>query len=85
MVTLRSGRRCAKEVDLLDLPLLSSRYGFTAREEEIIRGIYRGCTNKDIGASLRIGEATVKRHVYNIFEKTGVDSRARLVLKMGTN
>lgn len=83
-VTVRPDGPAPDEGELLDIPFLVKRYGFSARETDVIRGVYRGFTNKDIGITLGIEEATVKRHVYNIFEKTGVGSRALLVLKLGT-
>jgi DNA-binding NarL/FixJ family response regulator len=34
--------------------------------------------NTEIGKKLFIGEATVKMHLHNIYQKLGVDSRTKL-------
>ncbi len=52
----------------------------TAREVEIISEIKTGNSNKQIARKLSISEATVKRHLSNIFEKLGVSSRLELAL-----
>ena len=54
-------------------------YGLTKRELEIAGLIAEGKTNGDIASVLYISETTVKKHVSNIFEKTGVARREELV------
>lgn len=51
----------------------------TPREIEVLAAVARGGTNAQIGASLFIGEATVKTHLLRIFAKLGVDDRTRAV------
>ena len=48
----------------------------TDREGDVLRGIARGLSNKDIAALLGIGAGTVKMYVRRIFLKLGVHSRA---------
>ena len=60
----------------------SQQFNFTAREYEVLGGIYRGMTNKEIAGGMGIDESTVKRHTHNIYEKTGFRSRVELVLGM---
>jgi DNA-binding CsgD family transcriptional regulator len=67
---------------LLKIERYADLYGLTIREEEMIRSIYRGMTNKEIAAYHRISPETVKRHIYNIFAKCGVRSRTQLVMKL---
>ena len=50
---------------------------------DIFREIMAGKSNKEIEASLHIAFNTVKNHVYSIFRKTGVNSRAQLILLAG--
>lgn len=57
---------------------LAKRYALTAQERQIIQMILEGKTNKKIGEKLFISEKTVKNHIYNIFQKTGVRSRMQL-------
>jgi DNA-binding NarL/FixJ family response regulator len=52
----------------------------TAREEEVMRMIAAGESNKAIARSLNIGVATVKTHVHNLLGKLGVDRRGKLAL-----
>lgn len=54
-------------------------HGLTRREAEIALLICKGCTNKEIAAELMISEATVKKHISNIFEKTGIVRREEIV------
>lgn len=45
------------------------------REQEILRGIARGASNKEIGRDLGIAETTVKIHVQHVLRKLDVSSR----------
>lgn len=51
----------------------------TSREMEVLELIVRGQSNKEIGASLAISEATVKSHINNILSKLGVTYRTQAV------
>ena len=51
----------------------------TSREMEVLELIVRGQSNKEIGASLTISEATVKSHINNILSKLGVSDRTQAV------
>jgi DNA-binding CsgD family transcriptional regulator len=57
-------------------------YGLSPREEEVIRLLVAGSTNRQISSSLYISEHTVQRHVSNIFEKVGVRSRKNLLKRL---
>ena len=59
--------------------LLKDQYQLTNREIEIIGYIYKGLRNNDIAEILGISPNTVKKHVYNIFYKVGVDNRVQLI------
>jgi two-component system nitrate/nitrite response regulator NarL len=45
------------------------------RERDILRGIARGASNKEIGRELGIAETTVKIHVQHVLRKLAVSSR----------
>jgi DNA-binding NarL/FixJ family response regulator len=49
------------------------------RETEIVVLVARGCSNYQIAGELHISEATVKRHLTNIYQKIGVGSRSEAV------
>jgi two-component system nitrate/nitrite response regulator NarL len=55
-------------------------YGLTPRELEVVTCIVEGCSNKDIAKQFAISEETAKRHLSNIFDKTGVSTRLELAL-----
>lgn len=55
-------------------------FSLTPRELDIVAAITEGCTNRDIARKFSISEDTVKRHLSNIFDKTGVSSRLELGL-----
>lgn len=50
--------------------------GLTPREEQVLRLVADGATNRQIADSLVISEKTVARHLSNTFLKLGVSSRA---------
>jgi DNA-binding NarL/FixJ family response regulator len=55
-------------------------YGLTPRELEVVTCIVEGCSNRDIAKQFAISEETVKRHLSNVFDKTGVSTRLELAL-----
>jgi two-component system nitrate/nitrite response regulator NarL len=55
-------------------------YGLTPRELEVVTCIVEGCSNRDIAGQFSISEETVKRHLSNVFDKTGVSTRLELAL-----
>ncbi len=52
----------------------------TEREQEVLRHLGRGATNKAIAQALGVGEATVKTHVSNVLAKLGLKSRTQAAL-----
>lgn len=58
----------------------AQRYGLTAREREIVAAVAAGESNKDIATRLSISQQTVKHHLTNIFDKTGISTRLELAL-----
>jgi two-component system NarL family response regulator len=59
---------------------LAGRMGgsaLTARELEVLQLIVGGQSNKEIGGSLSISEATVKTHINNILSKLAVTDRTQ--------
>lgn len=61
---------------LAEPPHPRSKIGqLSPREHEILRGIARGASNKEIGRDLGIAETTVKIHVQHVLRKLDVSSR----------
>jgi pimeloyl-ACP methyl ester carboxylesterase/DNA-binding CsgD family transcriptional regulator len=52
----------------------------TARERTVLEHIARGLSNVEIGQALYISEKTVRNHITSIFDKLGVDTRARAIV-----
>jgi two-component system nitrate/nitrite response regulator NarL len=55
-------------------------FGLTKRELDVVGAIVAGFANKDIALKFSISEDTVKHHLTNIFDKTGVSNRLELAL-----
>jgi DNA-binding NarL/FixJ family response regulator len=51
----------------------------TQREQQVLRGIFEGLTNKEIGAQLGVTDGAVKATLQQLFQKTGVRTRSQLV------
>jgi DNA-binding NarL/FixJ family response regulator len=60
-------------------PLL--KFGLTARATETLLWLAQGKTNPDIATILGITESTVKKHVQEIFEKLGVETRGAATVR----
>ncbi|MDH4439879.1 MAG: response regulator transcription factor [Rhizobium sp.] len=50
------------------------------REEQIISGLLRGLTNREIGLSLNLSEKTVKHYMTSLMNKLQVRNRVELVI-----
>ena len=64
------------------LESLGQIFHISNRECEIIRLILEGKTNKEIKDQLFISYNTVKNHIYNIYQKLGVNSRSRMIYRV---
>jgi LuxR family maltose regulon positive regulatory protein len=56
----------------------------TEREREVLRLLLAGTSNREIARRLVVSVNTVKRHVYNLCGKLGVQSRAQAIARAGT-
>lgn len=50
------------------------------REEEIVSLVAQGLKNREIAETLRVSEHTVKNHLFHIFDKLGISTRAELII-----
>jgi len=55
--------------------------GLTPRAAEALLWVAQGKTNSDIATILGISESTVKKHLLEIFEKLGVETRSAATLR----
>ena len=51
--------------------------GLSPREQQVLIGIARGLSNRDLAQSLHLGETTVKTHVSSVLAKLGASSRVQ--------
>jgi len=61
------------------LDAVSGKYNISAREKEIIGLIAKGMSNDEITDELYISSSTVRNHIYNIYQKIGINSRGQLL------
>lgn len=62
----------SEQVDAARIPPL------TPRQTEVARLVADGLSNKELAARLGIADATVERHLVNIFRTLGIGSRTKL-------
>ena len=54
----------------------------TEREQEICTLMVEGLTNRQIADKLYISEGTVKNYISNIYDKTGIHDRVKLIVEL---
>ncbi|AVP56258.1 response regulator [Pulveribacter suum] len=67
----------APEASAAPAPAEAPDTPLSPREEEVLREIARGASNKEIARQLSIAETTVKIHVQHILRKLGLSSRVQ--------
>jgi ligand-binding sensor domain-containing protein/DNA-binding CsgD family transcriptional regulator len=77
-VRTRAKLRTAQTVKKENLEKVFKKYNITQREQEIITMILDGANNKDIEKKLFISSSTVRNHIYNIYQKLGIQNRIGL-------
>jgi len=63
-------------------PMLTTLYGLSPRERDVIAGVVRGDTTKEIAARLGLSPHTVKHHLDRACEKTGARGRRALIARL---
>ncbi len=63
------------------VPAMLEKLGLTPREAEILFWIAQGKTNGEIGVILGMADNTVKKHVYNLLPKLGLETRIAAALR----
>ena len=51
----------------------------TEREQQVLRGLFEGLTNKEIAAQIGVSESAIKATLQQLFQKTRVRTRSQLV------
>jgi DNA-binding NarL/FixJ family response regulator len=57
----------------------------TGREQEVLKLVDGGLSNKEIAAQLNIELSTVKNHVHNVLGKLNVTSRMQAAARLGSH
>jgi len=82
---LLSGGSCIPSDILLDQPSDTPEQVWysqmSAREQQVLKLVTSGQSNKEIGRVLGLAEVTIKLHLRNIFRKMGVKSRSEAAVK----
>jgi DNA-binding CsgD family transcriptional regulator len=68
-----------RNVPSQDLSRFLADFKISKREEEVIRELCAGKSNKEIGQALFISLQTVKDHIYRVYQKTNVRNRVQLI------
>jgi DNA-binding CsgD family transcriptional regulator len=53
----------------------------TRREKDVVESLIKGYSNYEIAENLFVSEATIKKHLANIFQKLEVKNRTQLIYK----
>lgn len=69
-----------KVMQLLPAFTFEKKICLTKREEQVLRHLTLGRSNKEIAHDLSLSEQSVKVHVSNLFRKTGTSNRSNLAV-----
>jgi DNA-binding NarL/FixJ family response regulator len=76
-VDLKIGLQIAEQFSRGDTQSLPR--ALTEREDQVLRGVFEGLTNKEIAEKMGVLENSVKVTLRQLFDKTGVRTRSELV------
>lgn len=62
--------------------ILSKDFGLTPKEKDVLAHLLKRTPRKDISKALYVSEATIKTHIYHIYQKLDVKSRNDFIKKM---
>ncbi len=71
----------ARDLAFSDNPSHKDRFGLSRREQQLVRLIRLGLSNKEIGTSLNLSEQTVKNNIHRILRKVGASNRMDIVAR----
>jgi len=67
------------QISAAELTALSASASISPREQEVLRLINAGFSNREMASKLSISESTVKTHIGNIYYKLKVNSRVQAI------
>ena len=63
----------------MTLETAAKNFSLSDREFDVLKLVADGRSNNEISEQIQISVSTVKKHIYNIFNKAGVNSRTQLL------
>jgi DNA-binding NarL/FixJ family response regulator len=78
-LAMRIDRRLRHGAPLFERDDSLTRTPLGAREQQVLRGVFEGLTNKEIAARMGTSESSVKATLQRLFRKSHVRTRAQLV------
>jgi ATP/maltotriose-dependent transcriptional regulator MalT len=78
---LRLSRRAEGDIRVTkaEIESLSASASISPREQEVLRLMREGYSNREIAGRLSVSESTVKTHVANIYSKLNVKGRVQAI------
>ena len=77
---VHAGRRIIPPEVAIDLAEHAGETGLSAREIQVLKGVARGSSNREIAVALEVAEDTVKAHMKNILSKLDAKDRTHAVM-----
>ena len=81
-ISPRVARKILHEVQREEEQVVRKEYNLTRREKEILKGILKGYTYREIAKEYCIANSTVKKHILHIYRKLNVRSKVEFVKKV---
>ncbi|WP_299404821.1 response regulator transcription factor [Acaryochloris sp. IP29b_bin.148] len=78
------GQKLCQQLKAPVQPQLDTPKGITPREQDVLKLIATGASNREISKTLHITEKTVKNHVSSILSRVGVRDRTQLAIWANT-
>jgi signal transduction histidine kinase/DNA-binding NarL/FixJ family response regulator len=69
---------CLKRDSFYDEREINRKYKFTEREKQVFHYMIEGKMNKEMASNLSISVSSVKKYIFNIYKKFGVNNRLEL-------
>lgn len=79
---LYTGAAGAEKKEELDLGAFADKYLLTKREQTVLCSLWEGKDDKSVSEELSISIHTLKKHILNIYRKTGINTRGQLMTKV---
>lgn len=81
-ISPRVARKILHKVQREEEQVVRKEYNLTRREKEILKGILKGYTYREIAKEYSIASSTVKKHILHIYRKLNVRSKVEFVKKV---